>query len=482
MSGDAAAGDPSTETGTQDLAMRRLCSAISIHAFATALLLVSCCWVGFPPAVGAEERALARDRAASLIEPDIDRGKLFDAVVESVQAKFFDEAKLKQLDWRAHAEAARASVLSAVSTKEAVHRINALLSELKTSHTWLYTPDDYDYYVILDVVGAGTDGADLVSRRFWGSGPYYPGTGVFTREIEGRHFVDGILEGSSAERAGLEYGDEILSVDGMPYTAIAAFRGKIGTTVELAIRRNSEADPRHIEVSVVPIRPTTAFSAATEASARVIERNGSRVGYVHIWASSESSSLRNALAKFERSNLSSDQLRARGISIGVPVRMNIQPPDALVVDMRGRVGGNIAVAEQFLDQLAKPYWGHWRTFGRPGSSALGAGQSPNFRNHSALLIDQHTRSAAEIMAHGYKRGRFGPVVGTPSAGAVSSGALIVMPGELLLYVAVAGHEFDGHPLEGVGVTPDHRVERPLPYAAGADPVLDAAVDLLSKPQ
>jgi hypothetical protein len=30
------------------------------------------------------------------------------------------------------------------------------------------------------------------------------------------------------------------------------------------------------------------------------------------------------------------------------------------------------------------------------------------------------------------------------------------------------------------VTPDHLVERPLPYAAGADPVLDAAVHILAK--
>ena len=84
------------------------------------------------------------------------------------------------------------------------------------------------------------------------------------------------------------------------------------------------------------------------------------------------------------------------------------------------------------------------------------------------------------MAYGYKRGAFGPLIGTTTAGAASSGALFAMPADLLLYVAVAGHELNGERLEGVGVTPDHRVERPLPYAAGADPVLDAAVDLLAK--
>jgi len=47
-------------------------------------------------------------------------------------------------------------------------------------------------------------------------------------------------------------------------------------------------------------------------------------------------------------------------------------------------------------------------------------------------------------------------------------------------VATVRIEFDGQPLEGIGVAPDHEVERPLPYAAGADPVLEAAVELLAK--
>jgi carboxyl-terminal processing protease len=466
--------------------MRRLRGSPAIHAFATFLFLVSCCWIGFPCTAGAQERAAGLDPGSSWNDKNIDLAKLFDAVVETVGQKFFDVALMKQVDWQAHAKAARPSVLSAATADDAVRRINALLSELKTSHTGLFTPDEYDYYAILDVVGGDADVAGLLSRRFWGSGPYYPGTGAFTREVDGRHFVDGILEGSPAERAGLEYGDEILAVDGMPYTPIAVFRGKVGTTAELAIRRYAGADPQRLDVSVVPIRPTTAFSAATEASARVIERNGSRAGYVHIWASSESNSFRKALTKLEPSSLLMDQLHAKGVTtisgnvladygISIP-----KPLDFLVVDMRGRVGGNIAVAGQFLEQLEKPYWGNWEAIGRPGSRAKGTRPNPPFRGRSALLIDRHTRSAAEIMAYGYKHSGLGAVVGTPSAGAVSSGALVVMPGDLLLYVAVDGHEFDGQRLEGVGVTPDHLAERPLPYAAGADPVLDAAVDLLSK--
>lgn len=82
------------------------------------------------------------------------------------------------------------------------------------------------------------------------------------------------------------------------------------------------------------------------------------------------------------------------------------------------------------------------------------------------------------MAQSYKRNRFGAVLGSTTAGAGVSGALFVMPGDLLLYVAVAKHESNGQPIEGIGVSPDYPVARPLPYAGNADPVLDAALDLL----
>ena len=97
----------------------------------------------------------------------------------------------------------------------------------------------------------------------------------------------------------MKYGDEILTVDGMPYSSIATFRGKIGATVELAFRRRSNAESRRLQVSVSPTRPGVAFAAATEASARIIEREGGRIGYVHIWWSNEATAFKNALAGLE---------------------------------------------------------------------------------------------------------------------------------------------------------------------------------------
>lgn len=362
-----------------------------------------------------------------------------------------------------------------------MRRINALLAELKTSHTALLTPEEYNYYILLDIVGAGTNGPEFMARHFWGSGPYYPGIGAFTRLVEGRHFVDGVLEGSPADRAGVKFGDEILSVDGAPYSPIAVFRGRIGERVQIAVRRAAQAAPETFPVDVIPIRPTAAFSAATRASARVIEHAGSRIGYVHVWASNEADSVEAALASISP-DTSERRRRGRSAQNDEEAADNDRKPlDHLIVDMRGRVGGTTEAAERMLEMLdegRKPYWGSSRVFGRERSTTRR--QSATYRGRSALLIDHNTRSAGEIMALGYKRSAFGPVLGTPTAGAVSAGSTYVMPGDLLLYVAVAGLEFDGRPLEGAGVAPDTRIERPLPYAAGADPVLDAALDLLAR--
>jgi carboxyl-terminal processing protease len=454
--------------------MRRPPSAALVLALAAALATSA---GGTAPA---QERAPYAQSQAWSGAP-VDPARLLDSVVETIEKNFFDEQLLRQVDWGGRAQAVRASVLAAPTTGEAIVRINALLSELKTSHTALFGPDDYEYYILLDLIGLRGSHADLVSRRFWGTGSYYPGIGVFTRALDGRHFVDGILEGSPADRAGLRYGDEVLTVDGAPYSPVAAFRGKIGAMVALEFRREEGAPPRHVDVPVVPIRPTTAFAAATAASTRVIERNGRRIGYVHIWSSIDADVLKDALRSFDPKRLYPDWSMARTREEAQAAR----PLDSLVVDMRGRVGGNMSVAQQYLellDQKPNPYWGEWRSVTRRGvdQRAREATYNPPFRGHSALLIDEHTRSAAEIMAFGYKRRAFGPIVGTPSAGAVSAAALFVMPGDLVLYVAVSGLEFfDGKRLEGVGVVPDHRVERPLPYAAGADPVLEAAVDLLA---
>ena len=141
--------------------------------------------------------------------------------------------------------------------------------------------------------------------------------------------------------------------------------------------------------------------------------------------------------------------------------------------MRGKIGGTASTATRYLDLLD------------PRGALLGSRNKSQpsraataMRGRTAVLIDHHTRSTGELFVHAYKRERQGPLIGTRTAGAVSAAGAFAMPGGNLLYVAVSGLEIDGEVLEGPGVAPDIEVARPVPYAQGADPVLDVAVDVL----
>src|SRR5262249_45763353 len=117
--------------------------SFATYAFAAIALALSFGGIGWGYAIAAEADAAAvREQDQNQRSDDL--GKLHDAVVEAIEKNFFDEALLRQVDWRARATAVRPSVVSAATTEEAVRRINALLAELKTSHTALFGPDDYE--------------------------------------------------------------------------------------------------------------------------------------------------------------------------------------------------------------------------------------------------------------------------------------------------------------------------------------------------
>jgi carboxyl-terminal processing protease len=364
-------------------------------------------------------------------------------VVERTSQTFWDKSKLA--DWKTKAAEACQGILEASSVEEAARRIDLLLGELDTSHTGLLTPDDPDYYVFGSVFGRKETVA---------------GIGIYAQRIDGRNFVDLLLEGSAADRAGLKVGDEMVAVDGEPFHPVRSFRGKAGREAAVTLRRVPKGQVEVVQVEVEDIQPVKAFSDATVASARVIEWHGRRIGYVHIWASLSESG---------------DALRTALMRVGFKPHGDFQPLgaptdlDGLIVDMRGKIGGTLRMVPHYLE-LIDPRGP--QVLADPAKTRIGM---PSLRGRTAVLIDRHTRSAAEIFVHSYKRERLGPLFGTRTAGAVSAAGLYDMPGGNRLYLATTGLTIDGDVLEGLGVAPDINVERPLPYAGGADPVLDAAV-------
>jgi carboxyl-terminal processing protease len=399
-----------------------------------------------------------------------DFGALFDAVVSTTAKSFWDKDRLAALGWEKRAAKVRPSVVEAPTLEEAARRINTLLGELETSHTGLLTPDDVDYYILMAVFGGASMPQEEFDDRFWGTGVTYAGIGVFSVRIDGRDFVDAVLEGSPAARAGLEIGNEIVGVDGAPYHPIRSFRGKLGTSAAVAIRRAPNAPMETLQIPVMSIAPLHAFREATRASARVIERDGRRIGYVHVWASvgeEATRALRDALLRLGIRDWSAGPHDSKSES------QRPAPLDGLIIDMRGKIGGTGSNAGRYLDLLDPrgPLMAN-----RDKSKRSRAARA--LRGRTAVLIDHHTRSTAELFVHAYKRERQGLVIGTRTAGAVSAASAFTMPGGSLLYLAVSGLEIDGEVLEGPGVAPDIEVARPIPYSRGADPVLEAGVQAL----
>lgn len=422
--------------------------------------------------------ALAQDAQRAELEAKAstreDFGRLFDAVTATTAKHFWDKDRFAAIGWDKRVADVRPSVVDAPDLGDAAGRINALLGELKTSHTALLTPDDVDYYILMAVFGGASMPQADFDDRFWGAGVTYAGLGHFSVAIDGRDFVDAVLEGSPAQRAGLKVGDEFVSVDGAPYHPVRSFRGKVGHRVSVAVRRTRGGPVETIQIPVMSIAPLHAFREATRASARVIERDGQRIGYVHVWASvgeESSDALRDALSRLGVNELPERPRRGRG---GADRKSRPAPLDALIVDMRGKIGGTASTATRYLELIDPrgPLLGSRNK--SEASRALTA-----VRGRTAVLIDRHTRSTGELFVHAYKRERQGLLVGTPTAGAVSAARAFAMPGGNLLYVAVSGLEIDGEVLEGPGVAPDIEVARPVPYAQGADPVLATAVEVLA---
>ena len=370
---------------------------------------------------------------------------VFDEVVRTVSEHFYDPA-LYGLDWTAVTARYRPVAVAATSLEERARVINRMLGELHASHTAYFEPGDPAYYDLLDVF-AGALRRDV--RRLFPDGEIaYSGIGVLTRQIDGKTFVSGTLAGLPAHRAGLRVGDEILAVDGRPYEPVRSFVDKRGGPVVLAIRRTRDGAVQELTVVPERIRPARAYLEAMAASARLIERNGRRIGYIHVWS--------YAGSQYQ-------ELLERELHTGP-----LKDADALVWDLRDGWGG---AQPQYLDVFT----GRGPLVELRDRSGKETLQNVKWRRPVAMLINGGTRSGKEILAYGFKKYGVGDLIGTRTRGAVLAARAFVLSDGTLLEVAVNDVAVDGERLEGVGVTPTVEVPFTLPYAQGADPQLERAV-------
>jgi carboxyl-terminal processing protease len=166
------------------------------------------------------------------------------------------------------------------------------------------------------------------------------------------------------------------------------------------------------------------------------------------------------------------------------IELREQGMQALVLDLRGNPGG----VGMMVVPLARLLLSESQSLGRMQMRAatqefnVVAGGGEPFTGRVAVLIDERTASTSEIFAQSMRDLERVRVFGSgPSQGAALPSLIEELPGGAILQYVVADYRSPkGTAVEGAGVTPDVVVaESPADFAAGRDPVRDAAVQALA---
>ena len=265
-----------------------------------------------------------------------------------------------------------------------------------------------------------------------------------------------VFEGSPADQAGLQAGDQVVAVDGESivgygiYEAISLIRGPEGSQVLLTIQRDG-LDPFDVGITrarlMIPI---------TEAE--MLENN---VGYVSLAEFSSQAA--------DRLEQELDGLIAQGAT-------------ALIFDLRGNPGGFLGqavdVADLFLDEglvlIERRSDGEVREF----ESSSG---SPAEAIPLAVLVNGGSASASEIVAGAIRDRARGTIIGETTLGKGSVQIVHTLSDGSELRVTFARwFTPNDHAIHGQGLVPDIEVVlTPQDAEEGLDPQLQRALEYLT---
>lgn len=374
----------------------------------------------------------------------------FEQVWQTVDENFYDP-NFNGVNWAGLREKYRPLARQARSQSQLADVTNQMLSELNTSHTHFYTPDDTAYYQLSGIFLTLMPEIQQQLESYLTNGkPLYSGIGIFTEQKDDRIFVSGVLEGSPAESAGLLVGDQLLTAGGQPFHPINSFLNRADQPVALQVQRSSESQ---IQLTVIPqmLDGAEMFLEAMKQSIEVMEVGGKRIGYVHLWSYAG-----EQFHKQLQNELFYGQLK---------------DVDSFILDLRDGWGGASASYLNIYAPWAMEVTGTAR--GYPPATSTSAWNKP-----VVMLVNERSRSGKELLAYGFRKYGIGSVVGAKTAGAVVNGNLYVMNDGSLLYLAIVDiHVDDNHRIEGVGVEPDIEVPFALEYAQGKDPQKEKAIEV-----
>ena len=246
------------------------------------------------------------------------------------------------------------------------------------------------------------------------------------------------IEGSPAERAGIQSGDVIVSVEGRDATSqpldklVKHLRGAPGGHVKIGVRRQGLSDLLSFDLVREVIH-------VPSVAAKLLS---GRVAYVRIKQFQERThdELLDAAAKL--------RARAGGRFSGI------------ILDLRSDPGGLVDqaadVADEFLDEGVIYTARHrGRIVDEVKARSGGAFVDPP----CVVLVNQYTASASELVAGALQDHKRASIVGEPTFGKGSVQAIVSLPGGAGMRLTVSRYYTPGgHAIQADGVHPDVAVE------------------------
>lgn len=374
---------------------------------------------------------------------------IIDQVWQLVNREYVDST-FNQQDW----QATRQSLLSKNYTnrEEAYVAIRAALKKLGDPYTRFMDPKQYE---------------TLTSQT---SGEV-SGIGIRMELNQKTQLLTVIeaIENSPALKAGVKPGDQILAIDGKPTQkmkmedASKLIRGKVGTIVTLRLARNGQ--------NYVDLKLTRANIEVPSVVYNLKLEGNRRIGYIRLR---------------EFSSHAADQMR-RSIR-----ELDTKKVDGFVLDLRSNPGGllqsSIEIARMWLDSGSIV-----RTVDRQGGSEETKANHTAMTNRPlAVLVDNNSASASEILTGALKDNQRAVVVGSQTFGKALVQSVHELPDGSGVAITIAHYYTPkGTDINHKGIAPDSKLdlteaqERQLasnPNLLGTqnDPQYTRALDLLSR--
>lgn len=378
-----------------------------------------------------------------------ERSRIFDKVAKTVTTQYYDP-KFNGTDWPNRALAERDRIIALADPEEFEQGVHDLLRVLGSSHTGFFHQSVRRIPSRLAI-------AVTFHKAETAAGPTWS--------------VQDVHESGPAHGTGLLPHDQLISIAGKPVTSADQLTFAMGTTVDLVVRRDSREVPIRIEVAA----PKSRKQPHAQMKAVSVAKLAGNIGYLKI--------------PVLPGMLGLDVAREMDSAMG-----ELAECEGLVLDLRGHIGGGLGVlrlmshliagkvpigytvtrkrAEKGFDKEELPKLDRLPTHlpnpvaiasmalkfaGRDLSVALiseGLGEK-RWHGRLAVLINEHTISAGEMVAAFVRDYRLGRLIGAktpgrlvPAAGKnVGHGYMVVLP--RAKYVPWTGPQ-----VEGDGVSPD----------------------------